>query len=210
MTINTQWFIERLADAQMSQRGLAKAIQMDAAAVSLMLRGKRRMQINEAAEIARTLHLQLSDVLLHAGLHAGEAAGLVAPTKKAATGGRSSMVPLAYVIDGTAELRPIEPESRVELCSDLPPDAVAAQARTAMSPLQSMDRWLIAFRRRSTHDPISESIDRYCVVQLDDGRMTFGYLRPGYTSGRYIIHGTGRDGVEVAVAWAEPVLIIKP
>ena len=40
---------------------------LDPAAVSLMLRGKRKMSAAEAAEIARLLNVSVEEVLLHAG-----------------------------------------------------------------------------------------------------------------------------------------------
>ena len=53
--MDTKWFRDRLADRGLSQRALARQMALDAAAVSLMLRGKREMKLTEAAEIARLL-----------------------------------------------------------------------------------------------------------------------------------------------------------
>lgn len=41
--MNTKWFRQRLKELELSQRGLAKLLDLDAAAVSYMLRGQRRM-----------------------------------------------------------------------------------------------------------------------------------------------------------------------
>lgn len=65
--VDTRWFVERLADCRMSQRGLARLMNLDPSAVSLMLRGKRRMTASEAAEIARFLGVPPEEVLLRAG-----------------------------------------------------------------------------------------------------------------------------------------------
>ena len=51
--MDTNWFRDRLADRGLSQRALARHMGLDAAAVSLMLRGRRVMKLTEAAEIAR-------------------------------------------------------------------------------------------------------------------------------------------------------------
>jgi DNA-binding Xre family transcriptional regulator len=71
MSIDTKWFKNRLLDRQVSQRQLARRIGLDPAAVSLMLRGQRRMQLSEAAAIARELGCSLNDVLEHAGIEVG-------------------------------------------------------------------------------------------------------------------------------------------
>lgn len=65
--IDTGWFQGRLADKRLSQRQLAKRMGLDPAAVSLMLRGKRKMSAAEAADIAVLLGVSADEVLLHAG-----------------------------------------------------------------------------------------------------------------------------------------------
>lgn len=68
--VDTRWFQNHLADVSMSQRRLAKVLGVDAAAVSLMLRGKRKMTAAEAAEIARILGVGAQEVLVRAGVAA--------------------------------------------------------------------------------------------------------------------------------------------
>lgn len=67
--IDTRWFQDRLADKRLSQRQLAARLQLDPAAVSLMLRGRRKMSVAEAAEIASYLGVEVDEVLRHAGAH---------------------------------------------------------------------------------------------------------------------------------------------
>lgn len=69
--VDTRWFQDRLADKRLSQRQLAARMNLDPAAVSLMLRGRRRMSVTEAAEIARYLGVEVDDVLRHAGAGLG-------------------------------------------------------------------------------------------------------------------------------------------
>ena len=69
-TVDTNWFRDRLADKRLSQRQLAKRMSLDPAAMSLMLRGKRRMSAAEAADIARYLGVEVKDVLARAGVDA--------------------------------------------------------------------------------------------------------------------------------------------
>ena len=65
--VDTRWFQNLLADKRLSQRQLAKRLGLDPAAVSLMLRGKRKMSVTEASELARFLGVEMDEVLLHAG-----------------------------------------------------------------------------------------------------------------------------------------------
>ncbi len=68
--IDTRWFQDRLADRQVSQRKLASMLNLDPAAVSLMVRGKRKMSAAEAAEVARVLNVSVDEVLARAGIYA--------------------------------------------------------------------------------------------------------------------------------------------
>lgn len=65
--IDTRWFQERLADKHLSQRKLAHFMDLDPAAMSLMIRGKRKMSAQEAAEIASFLGVTTDEVLARAG-----------------------------------------------------------------------------------------------------------------------------------------------
>lgn len=65
--IDTRWFRDRLADKQISQRKLAGLMHLDPAAVSLMIRGKRKMRANEVADIARFLGVDPAEVVVRAG-----------------------------------------------------------------------------------------------------------------------------------------------
>lgn len=66
-SIDTRWFQGRLMDRQISQRKLAKHLGLDPAAVSLMLRGKRKATAQEVAEIARTLGVGVDEVMTRLG-----------------------------------------------------------------------------------------------------------------------------------------------
>lgn len=65
--VDTRWFTDRIADKRLSQRRLAHLMGIDPGAMSLMLRGKRRMTIGEAGEIARLLGVEVEEVLMRAG-----------------------------------------------------------------------------------------------------------------------------------------------
>lgn len=50
--MNTEWFRQLLSTRKLSQRGLAKLMELDPAAVSLMLRGQRKMTNEEAHQVS--------------------------------------------------------------------------------------------------------------------------------------------------------------
>ena len=66
--IDTQWFKGLLADRQISQRQLAFKMGMDPASMSLMLRGRRKMNLHDAELMARQLNVRVDEVLFHAGV----------------------------------------------------------------------------------------------------------------------------------------------
>jgi transcriptional regulator with XRE-family HTH domain len=88
-SIDTRWFQGRLMDRQISQRKLAKHLGLDPAAVSLMLRGKRKATAQEVAEIARTLGVGVDEVMARLGtgvVSVKRSAEVVAATAPAAVG----------------------------------------------------------------------------------------------------------------------------
>mgnify|MGYP002779439324 CR=1 FL=1 len=66
--IDGDWFRAKLAAKHLSQRAMAKHLGIDPGALSLMLNGRRRIQLDEADSIAVFLSEPLPDVLRAAGL----------------------------------------------------------------------------------------------------------------------------------------------
>ena len=77
--IDTGWFKGLLMDRQISQRQLAFKMGMDPASMSLMLRGKRKMNLHDAELLSKHLRVRVDEVLYHAGVRGlgpGESPGL--------------------------------------------------------------------------------------------------------------------------------------
>lgn len=66
--VDTRWFQNSLKDLRVSQRELAGMLGVDASAVTLMLRGRRKMTAAEAALISRVLGVGVDEVMRRAGL----------------------------------------------------------------------------------------------------------------------------------------------
>lgn len=67
-TVDTRWFQNSLRDLRVTQRKLADMLGVDASAVTLMLRGRRKMTAAEAALISRVLGVGVDEVMRRAGL----------------------------------------------------------------------------------------------------------------------------------------------
>jgi transcriptional regulator with XRE-family HTH domain len=75
--VDAPWFKLQLQRQQLSQRGLARRLGLDHAAIVRMFQGQRAMRIEEAAEIARLLAVDVRDVLHHAGARVRRACDLL-------------------------------------------------------------------------------------------------------------------------------------
>lgn len=191
-TINKPWFDQRLAEKHLSQRRLARLMKLDQSAISLTLSGKRRMKFEEAAGIARLIGYPVSEVLRNAGVPVEE--------------GRQR-VPVAGWLDGMGEIHclPMDDAQRVLTPQPMPEGSVAVQCRTAASPLEYMDGWLL-FREPPVQPP---PLGQFAVVQIAGGIRTIGTLRRGYRKGRLNLSGPCCSITDAAVEWAAPITAIR-
>lgn len=196
MEINTKWFRDRIADRKLSQRGLARAMGLDAAAVSLMLRGKREMKITEAAEIARLLGVPAEDVLANAGVRVG-------------SGGTSLQI--TGFVDGHGECHcsVSEPLGAVpHPGGGLPLRLNAILCKTAGTELDHMDGWLLF-----TPDPQDgvppDAMGRLSLCRVRNGLVYLAKPTRSYTRGRWDLSGPATVSKGVDIEHATPVLLIS-
>ena len=198
MAVDTRWFRDRLADQRMSQRALARNLGLDAAAVSLMLRGKRQMKISEAAAIAQLLGVPADDVMAHAGVRIAS---------------RNTMVPVSGWMDGTAEVH-VDMKSGQAVPhpgGDLPDEAGAAVCRTAGTDLEHMDGWLLFTNRMDPAGGIApEAVGRLAFVRIRDGVIYVAKLMHGTRRGRWTLQSPVGTMPDVEVEWARPILLVMP
>jgi len=197
MEIQTKWFRDRLADRQMSQRALARAMGLDAAAMSLMLRGKREMKMAEAAEIARLLGVPAEDVMANAGVR---------------TGSGHTQVQIVAVIDGHGEVhcKINAPLGVIQHPGGgLPGNINAIQCRTAGSALDHMDGWLLFVQEPRDGVP-HDAIGRLSVCQIHGGVKYLAKPTRSYSRGRWDLTGPATTAQGVQIDYAAPVLQITP
>lgn len=197
--INTAWFKARLKDKGMSQRKLAKMLELDPASVSLTLRGKRELKMEEAVAVATLLGQPLDEVLLHAG---------VRPPKEG-----KYMVKVGGSIDGTGtvHLNGARGERLVIAPPGLPESACALRYQTAMSTAEVMDGWIAYAAPGGSVDP--SAIGRLCLVQVGNkGPLVLGVVMRGYSTGVFNVLPWVPGGVMlegVMLDAATPVLWVK-
>lgn len=193
--MNTQWFRDLMKTRKLSQRGLARLIQIDPSAMSLLMRGMRKMTNEEAHAISTILSVPITEVLRQAGV---EVSDDVVRVKV-----------MGYIDkDHKVTLYPARTHEKIIGPADCPHGTYAMRRQ---SPGDILDGWLY-FVQGSEEDPRSH-LHHFCVVALETGEQLIATLKPGYRAGMFnLINGNGADLVrsDVKVVWASRVLWIKP
>lgn len=195
-TINKNWFQDKLRSLGISQRGLAKKISIDPAAVSYMLAGKRGMSMDEAKSIAEVFLVPVTEVMRQAGIE------VLDDVKK---------VPIAGHINasGVVTLLPTGTHDHVIAPADVPAGSFCLQMRTVNSV---RDGWLY-FVSGQRMEPTSQ-LDKLCVIALNDGRIMLSVLKRGYKADLFnLVVLTDSDHTVLEnkdVSWATRVLWILP
>lgn len=193
--MNTKWFRQQLDARKISQRGLARLMGLDAAAVSLMLRGQRRMTSDEAHQISNIFGMPITEVLRQAGVEVSDDVRYV-PV-------------VGYVdISKAVTLFPDGTHDRVVGPADCPNGTYALQKR---APAHPHDGWMILVSP-SKNDP-DEHLGQMCCVATDKGEHLIAFISRGYRSSTHnLINGATGSllRTDVNLAWASSILWIKP
>ena len=197
MPVDTKWFRDRLADQRMSQRGLARQLGLDPAAVSLTLRGKREMKIAEAAAIARLLGVPADDVMEHAGVRIAS---------------KNVLVPVGATMDGTAEVHfdLASSEAVPHPGGDLPEMACACRCKTEGTDLAHMDGWVLFSNHAPEGGIHPEAVGRLSFCRLKNGGVYVGRVVRGLRRGRWTLLTPGGSMKDIELEWAKPVLLVAP
>jgi transcriptional regulator with XRE-family HTH domain len=192
--MNTQWFRDRLADKRLSQRRLAKMLELDPAAVSLMFRGMRRITPHEAHQISTILGVPLNEVMRNAGIEVTEDV---------------RRCPVAAHVDENGVVTSMPPRTHDDVIgpADCPFGTFAIQVRSHSS---TKDGWLL-FVTPAQVKP-AENIDQLCLVATGDGRQVLAVVRRGYRKDTHnlIIWPSNEMISDASIVWTSTVLWIKP
>lgn len=192
--INTVWFKDRLAERDMSMRRLAKLLELDPSAVSLMLRGRRVMTADEANRISGLLTIPVTEVLAQAGIPIEE---------------DRRQLQIKATIDARGVLTPVTAKTprRIAAPHDVPANGLAAQVR-ASELVQ--DGWVLF---AGAFDPrVHSLLDRLCIVDIRGDGHRVGTVKRGYEEDRFnVVPFVGKGTIDnVVVKAAAPVLWIRP
>lgn len=208
MRVDTQWFNDMISrTAYGSQRRIARKIRgrhgrpLDPAALSLMLRGKRAMQISEARQFADILNVPLIEVLRRAGISVPDE--------------QTKHVPVAGHIDknGTLVMHSPDESELVPAPSDVPADSVVIRCQTARSDYALIDGWQFFVEKPGPAKP--DHIGRFCVVSAKGHDPGVAFVARGYKAGTYnltagIYFGHAHLIENATIDWASAVIWIRP
>lgn len=204
-TDNYKWFSDRIKDRRMSQRELAKKLEMDPSSLSLLLHGKRRMLAKQASDIATHLKLPVEDVMRHGGADIASASE--------ASGGASASLPLVGWVDGDGRtfIDWKRSDKTVELPGNFPVAARCIQWRSAQTKAEVFDGWIAVVMPPKDPEP-EAMIDRFCLVGIKgEQEGVVRKIRRGYTPGSYtLINNFGEPTHDVELAWYSPILTMMP
>lgn len=192
--MNTHWFRERLQDKQLSQRKLAKMLNIDPAAVSLMLRGRRKMTPHDAHQISVILGVPLNEVMRNAGIEVTE---------------DIHNCPIAAHVNehGAVTLMPRGTHDLAVGPADCPVGTYAVQVRSHAS---IKDGWMLFVTPAQV--AAESNMDQLCLVATADGKQVMAVVRRGYRRDtcNLVLWPSMEILSDAQIAWTSMVLWIKP
>lgn len=179
-SVNTDWFKSQLAEKGISIRQLAiRHMQLDPSAVSLMLHGLRKPQLDEAARLAEVLDQPIETVLEAFGVSPGGLLGL------GAAGGRA--LPLEGWLDGTLTLRREGLRGKKATTCPFPDrDIHVARFQTAGTEFAGWDGAMCFYRMTKRKGVDHELLGRAAMVQIaGETELKLREVRRGYAPGLF-------------------------
>lgn len=184
-----------MAAKKLSLRAMGAKMGMTHSQLSLMLSGQRRLQLDEAAQLADLLGVPLHRV--------AEAAGVGKPR---ANGRRVEVIGSM----GGAGMIELYPQGVIERTvapdAGLPDNMVAIQARTADTQLSWMDGFVFFCCRAEEIEP--DAVGRFCLAKVTDGAAVLATVRRGYRDGTFNLSGPYSKDSE-RLDWATPILVTR-
>lgn len=201
MKIDTAWFRELIRISPFrSQKNIAAQIKgksgkpLAPEAITLMLQGKRVMQIEEAKQIADLLKVPLAEVLAHAGIKGAER-----PDRRFHISG---------YLTASGDVRLEDASRGVDGPHDLPKDAIVIQTKGIRDA--AFEGWTLYASRPIPY--AKHFIGRLCIVELRGGQRKVGILvsesqrkvglRPFLAKCEILS--------DIQLKWIAPVLWVRP
>jgi DNA-binding XRE family transcriptional regulator len=189
------WFRARLEAVDLSQRQLAFKLDLNPSAISLALRGKRDIRVDEARKIADLLKVPVAEVFEHMGVQG--------------VGTTGRMLPVVGTVDETGNVRVFEAISDsggVEGPGEMPPDGVALECHGPTESLFPAGAMLMIGSR----GPAEHSAGKLAMIHPRAGEPFVAYLSRGLRRGLMACRRPGADRSEaMEVESAAPVLWLR-
>lgn len=188
--IDTAWFREQVEKKKLSQRRLAKLMGLDPAAVSYMFRGRRKMQLEDAAFLATLFSCSLDTIAQRAGVNwkAPPATGKI------------------IQVTGTIGSRGQVTRKKLNIVVPAPDPSFsgyAYQIRAPKGPLSWFDRWIV-FCSQET----SVADHRLAIGRLNH-KSLFGCVKPGYEPGTYRLVSLETPDEELTAREIHPAVMLR-
>lgn len=199
------WFLEQMRRAGVTQRVIADRLGRDESAVSLMLRGRRRIRLDEAAELAKILGVSYDEVVERAGVQVPSMSG-------------GDTLPIQGYIDGAFNVVPKRPPHGPRKVTTPYPGVDRLTALRVIAPnggaeVAALDGAVLYYQAPADDYVDPDCINKMSVVETADGRRLLRVVRRGYDKGTYTLASTAGevsdDEAEVRLQWAAPVLFVK-
>ncbi|OJF91189.1 DNA-binding protein [Rhizobium sp. 58] len=202
--VDKDWFFSKLEEKNRSLRGLAKHMNLDPSAVSRIFSGQRKMQMQEAQEIAMFLGAPISEILSHAGLSI-DLDGLPTRILLAATIGEDGK------IIRLKEPRPL-PQSVIDRAQAAigrhNGQIIAAQVRASSGSFAIWDDAIVLFGHTDTVDPASIGVMSIC--RLRSGEQIMAKVLSARKTGEARLTSANGKTEETLLETATPVLAVIP
>jgi hypothetical protein len=189
--IDEKWLRLHISRKDYSLRGFAAALGMDPSALHALLKGKRKVQLEEVEAIARLLEQPLAEVLAKVGgLKLGPVPGVPGAAVEARPA--AAAAPVGGSVDaltGEVKFAPTVESKDAD---------VVALAMTGDPFLES---WRVLCAPGEVSATLGAGMDT-AIVRTADGRTLLRKIRPAFAPGRYDLgpvfgFGAREDGVEV-------------
>jgi transcriptional regulator with XRE-family HTH domain len=182
--VDKRWFQNLFSDKRIAQAQLAKVMGIHAPALTRILNGERRLQMEEAIDMARILDISLDEILTHAGL-------------SPSTDGPTATIRGTVLPDNSIE--PTVEKDR----TPAPQEGLSALENKRL-------KWMLFYKPSSTINP--DAIGRMAMITTakeENPRLAF--VERGSRAGVYDLRDPTTDVLtrDVALTSASPVLFIR-
>lgn len=181
--VNAAWFKSVWSTQGFTQRKIAKTLGMKAPSLSLFLRGKRHLKLEEATILSETMGVPLQEVMAKAGV-------------KAILLGSKETVPVEGSIDGNLEVHfgaPKGPRTATRPTAGTG-ELAALRFQTTGTPLAVVDGACVYYSpapkaSAKTVPPKLELMGKHAIVKCEGGKKWFlRVCNRGYDAGTWNLH----------------------